>query len=62
MQSQSHTIENYLKGNYLLSNSTGNQLVIVEYPSQYYQMLYNFLNFQVFNHLNSNRYVLSLAR
>ncbi|CAD8195004.1 unnamed protein product [Paramecium octaurelia] len=52
---QSQTILNYLNGNYLLTSSTENQIVTLEFDSQYYNPCFYFLHYQLFNHLNSTR-------
>ncbi|CAK59008.1 unnamed protein product (macronuclear) [Paramecium tetraurelia] len=52
---QSQTILNYLNGNYLLTSSTENQVVTLEFDSQYYSPCFHFLHYQLFNHLNSTR-------
>ncbi|CAD8095981.1 unnamed protein product [Paramecium sonneborni] len=52
---QSQTILNYLNGNYLLTSSTENQIVTLEFDSQYYNPCFYFLHYQLFNHINSTR-------
>ncbi|CAD8066566.1 unnamed protein product [Paramecium primaurelia] len=55
---QSQTILNYLNGNYLLTSNTENQLITLEFDSQYYNPCFYFLHYQLFNHLNSTRPIL----
>ncbi|CAD8191248.1 unnamed protein product [Paramecium pentaurelia] len=52
---QSQTILNYLNGNYLLTSNTENQIITLEFDSQYYNPCFYFLHYQLFNHLNSTR-------